>query len=68
MPFGVSLNSTGRIFIKKFRTDGLKIWRASLALARVIGNNMARSLFDTFLKDTLSRTMQAMQPIQSNGC
>ena len=33
-------------------------------MAHVIGNNMARSLFDTFLEDTLTLTHK--QAIQSN--
>jgi hypothetical protein len=32
-------------------------------MARVIGNNMARSLFDTFLKDTLTLHAQCKQAI-----
>ena len=35
-------------------------------MARVIGNNIARSLFDTFLKDTLTLHAQCKQAIQSN--
>jgi hypothetical protein len=51
-------------FYQKKNLEQLK-WPKNMA--RVIGNNIARSLFDTFLKDTPpSRTMQAMQsnPIQ----